>query len=212
MKIGILSDIHGDFLSLQNAIQFFKDSAVDVILCAGDLVEKGDRPNEVVAKLKELEVPCVQGNHDANAVRHDQLNSALQVPGEVPLERATIQFLATLPPKLTLEFCDKRILLTHAIPSHSAGCVFHHDDPGRLSKTFKKDLARNPCDIAVVGHTHSPFDVTFRGKRVINPGSTCRLKTRDSHTVGVLDLAQGKFDVFSLADESNFEIRDGEVI
>ena len=60
-------------------------------------------------------------------------------------------------------------------------------------KRFKKDLARVDADIVVVGHTHFPFDVTFRDKWIVNPGCVCDLQSRDSHTYGILDLSELTF-------------------
>jgi hypothetical protein len=41
MKIGIISDIHGDMNSLNTAISVLQNAAVNGMLCAGDLVERG---------------------------------------------------------------------------------------------------------------------------------------------------------------------------
>ncbi len=87
MKIGILSDVHGDMNSLQKALMFFERNAVDSMICAGDVVEKGDNDDGVVSRLRDLEILCVQGNHDENAIRHHELSGAVKVPGEVPLNR-----------------------------------------------------------------------------------------------------------------------------
>ncbi|MCA9070940.1 MAG: metallophosphoesterase family protein [Planctomycetaceae bacterium] len=211
MKIGILSDIHGDLVSLQKALTLFELHAVDSVLCAGDVVEKGRNDDEVVSLLRELGVPCVQGNHDENAIRHQELSREFKVPGEVPLKSETIEYLKSLPRVIEQNIAGTKILLTHGTPSQNAGRVFHEDGSQRLSKSFKKDLARTDCEIVVVGHTHSPFDVRYREKRVINPGATCDLKGRDSHTVGILDLPGGLFTVFELKTATPCEILECDV-
>ena len=208
-KIGILSDIHGDLDSLEKAFCLFSGEGVESIICAGDLVEKGQHHDEVVARVVEEHVSSVQGNHDENAVRHDRLSGIQSTAGEAPLQAKTIAFLRSLPHILELNFAGVSLLVAHATPSENAGRVFHIDGSMRLSKRFKKDLARTDCQIVIVGHTHSPFDIEFRDKRIINPGSTCKLKRRDSHTAGVLEMPSGTFTVFDLNDGSRCDVQRG---
>ena len=60
MKIGILSDIHGDSVSLDLALDLLDEKQVDAVLCAGDVVEKGENHDDVVSALVRLKIPCVQ--------------------------------------------------------------------------------------------------------------------------------------------------------
>ena len=212
MKIGILSDIHGDFISLRKALQFFETLEVQEILCAGDLVEKGPYEDRVVAEFRARSVLCVEGNHDENAVRHHRLSEAMQLADEVALLPETIAYLNGLPHTLLLDRGEERLLVTHAAPSNNACAVFDNLNSRKLSKRFKKDLATADCSLMILGHTHYPFDITFRGKRVINPGAACKLKARDSHTCGILDLANGDFSVYRLEDLQREEIFAEEAI
>lgn len=205
MRVGILSDIHGDAVSLRKAIALFENLAVDSIICAGDVVEKGPDDDEVVALLRELGVLCVQGNHDENAVRHFEL--CQHTTTETPLKPKTIEYLKSLPMVAEHELAGTSVLVTHAIPSQNAGRVFHNEGVHRLSKSFKKDLSGTDCRIIIVGHTHDPFDIRFREQRIINPGATCRLKARDSHTAAVLKLPEGELFVYDLADASRRELK-----
>lgn len=74
MRIGIISEIHGDMPSLTAAVDYLQQQTVDLILCAGDVVERGSDDHGVVSYLRQLGIPCVQGNHDENAVRHSELS------------------------------------------------------------------------------------------------------------------------------------------
>jgi predicted phosphodiesterase len=62
MKIGLISDIHGDIDALRMALEHLHDA--DHILCAGDLVEKGSAGPAVVDLIRERSIPTVRGNHD----------------------------------------------------------------------------------------------------------------------------------------------------
>lgn len=95
MRIGIISDIHGDMQSLTAATSCLRQSSVDLILCAGDLVERGSDDHGVIAYLRQQAVPCVQGNHDENAVRHAKLycDSDDRTEIESPLSGEAVEFL-----------------------------------------------------------------------------------------------------------------------
>ncbi|MEA1871324.1 MAG: metallophosphoesterase family protein [Candidatus Bipolaricaulota bacterium] len=64
-RIGLLSDIHGNLPALDAVLAALAKETIDRIVCCGDIVGYGPWPGEVVARLREVDVRCVQGNHDA---------------------------------------------------------------------------------------------------------------------------------------------------
>ena len=72
MKLGIISDIHGDKLALELAWAHLTVLGADRIVCAGDLVGYGPHPDEVVAFVREYRIACVRGNHDRWAIERRQ--------------------------------------------------------------------------------------------------------------------------------------------
>ena len=64
MKLGVISDLHGDPVGLELAWSHLTVMGADRIVCAGDLAGYGPFPDRVVAFLKEHEIPSVRGNHD----------------------------------------------------------------------------------------------------------------------------------------------------
>ncbi|MCA9049469.1 MAG: YfcE family phosphodiesterase [Planctomycetaceae bacterium] len=212
MRIGIISDIHGDMPSLTAAIDCLKQQSVDTILCAGDVVERGSDDHGVISYLRSNEIPCVQGNHDENAVRHSEFLQHSNDPDEqeTRLSIAAVDFLRTLPLTRTFHFEQTTLLLAHATPSDNGAPVFQDSSGDALAKKFKKDLARMEADILIVGHTHFPFDIRYKGKRVVNSGSVCNLQSRDSHTCGILDLTNQTFSVRTLINGTSVEFLDRE--
>ena len=69
MKLGLISDIHGDPIALELAWAHLTAMRVDRIVCAGDLVGYGPFPDRVVAFLQERQIPSVRGNHDRWALQ-----------------------------------------------------------------------------------------------------------------------------------------------
>ena len=52
MRIAVISDIHSNIYALDKVISDIKSKNVDMIVCTGDLVGYGTRPNEVIHKNK----------------------------------------------------------------------------------------------------------------------------------------------------------------
>lgn len=65
-KFLLISDIHANEEALRAVLN--DAGAVDGIVCAGDIVGYGPKPNEVCDILRDLDVIAVGGNHDLSAV------------------------------------------------------------------------------------------------------------------------------------------------
>ena len=64
MKLGVISDIHGNYLALEKVISKIKLFNVDKILFLGDSVGYLCYPNEVISLLIENNIQCIKGNHE----------------------------------------------------------------------------------------------------------------------------------------------------
>ncbi|WP_409341470.1 metallophosphoesterase family protein [Paenibacillus sp. MBLB4367] len=62
MKALVISDVHANIYALEAVWKKEKDS--EVVYCAGDLVDYGPFPKEVIGWMREHNAWCVQGNHD----------------------------------------------------------------------------------------------------------------------------------------------------
>ena len=47
MRIAVISDIHSNIYALDKVIEDIKSKNVDMVVCTGDLVGYGTRPNEL---------------------------------------------------------------------------------------------------------------------------------------------------------------------
>jgi predicted phosphodiesterase len=65
MRIAVISDMHGNLISLEAVLAEIRESGVDQIICLGDCVQGGPQPAQVVARLRELACPIVMGNADS---------------------------------------------------------------------------------------------------------------------------------------------------
>jgi predicted phosphodiesterase len=65
MRIAVISDIHGNLVSLDAVLAEIRANSADQIICLGDCVQGGPQPAQVVARLRELACPIVMGNADS---------------------------------------------------------------------------------------------------------------------------------------------------
>src|SRR5262245_40580631 len=64
MRIGLLSDIHGNLVALDTVLAELGREPVDQIVCLGDVVEFGPQPRAALARIRALSCMVVMGNTD----------------------------------------------------------------------------------------------------------------------------------------------------
>lgn len=78
MKLGVLADIHSDFISLEKAVRAIRKAGCDRILCLGDIVGysyhyadylDGRDPDACIQMVRENCDYIVCGNHDLHSIR-----------------------------------------------------------------------------------------------------------------------------------------------
>ena len=118
MRIGIISDVHGNYVALRTVLEHLGN--IDALWCLGDLVGYGPQPNECVSTIAALPNLCIPGNHDWGTLgRLDRLSfnrdaRALLEWTEDTLTPANRQFLELLPVRLTAN--GSSFTLVHASP------------------------------------------------------------------------------------------------
>lgn len=64
MRIGLISDIHGNFEALQSVLKELDKMKVTEIYCLGDVVGYYSQVNECCEELIKRNIPSLMGNHD----------------------------------------------------------------------------------------------------------------------------------------------------
>ncbi len=64
MKYAVIADIHSNLEGLEAVLKDIKSQNCDQIVCLGDVVGYGANPKECLKIVRELNIPCVKGNHD----------------------------------------------------------------------------------------------------------------------------------------------------
>ena len=67
-----LSDLHADVHVLQDALHTIYQLNCDGIVCAGDVIDYGLFPDEVIGLLIQHNIPTIRGNHDRWALEKNR--------------------------------------------------------------------------------------------------------------------------------------------
>ena len=172
-RLGVISDLHADLRALQQALVQFDHLGADMVVCAGDVIDGGDQPEEVIDLLRERDIPTVMGNHDRWALaRHD--NGEPEHDGDArPLYMSAdaINWLASLPKVWRKTIECVRAVVVHGTPLSDMDGIY----PGETGSELESWLAVAEADVLVVGHTHIPLLRHVSGGRlVVNPGALWR--------------------------------------
>lgn len=159
MKIGIISDIHGDVRALRRALDEMQP--VDQVLCAGDLVLQYRFSNEVFDIVRERGIRSVRGNHEEAIL--SSAGEPLRTSGTI--SPVNLEMLEALPPLLEMEVGGKLLVMVHSSPLDPM-----NDGRIRLSGDGNH-LPESKADVLVVGNTHWPMIARTGRALIINPGS-----------------------------------------
>jgi putative phosphoesterase len=177
MKIGFISDIHGNATALEAVLEDIKARNVDKVYVLGDICYRGPEPQRSLDLVRELNTEVIKGNADEWVVRGVQ-------QGEVPahalelmnkerewtlyqLDTESIDYLKSLPSELKIEVEGVRIHAYHATP-HS---LFDIVPPNESDENLIKSQMFREADLYVYAHIHKPYIRYTHGKCIINTGS-----------------------------------------
>jgi putative phosphoesterase len=180
MRVAIVSDIHGNLTALKAVITDLKMANPDLVVHGGDLAASGNRPAEVVDRIRELGWPGVVGNTDEMLWAPEEFDrqmkraSKLRVLLEILFHEfapAThellgderIQWLRALPPV----WRNEEIVLAHASPSDLWQAPMPNCEEQQLIVTY----GGLGSGVAVYGHIHRPYVRQVPEFVVANSGS-----------------------------------------
>ena len=193
MRIGVISDIHGNLVGLRAVLDWLDRAGVDQVVCAGDVPNFGPRPNGVISLLAERGIACAQGNCDEAMLRPFEVG---QHAGErtaqlheindwcrANLTPTSLQWLAALQPRL------------HPAP----GLLILHGGLTDLCEIVDENANPEfPDGITAVaaGHLHAPFINRAERGLWVNAGSAGRSTDGDPRAaLAILEDGPGGWEV-----------------
>lgn len=176
MRILMLSDVHANPWALAAVER--AGGRFDEVLFAGDAVNYGPRPREVIAWLREKRAICARGNHDhAIAFETDPRASEAKQPLALAMRDWTrqqlspedLRWLADLPLTNERKIDGVTFAVCHAT---LADPLFDYRFTPTASAWLLDEIAAGiQADALVLGHTHLPLIRSRNGSVVVNPGS-----------------------------------------
>ncbi|WP_076858904.1 metallophosphoesterase family protein [Bradyrhizobium mercantei] len=167
MRLGILSDAHGNVEAFELALNILADAKADAIYFLGDSV--GYIPETgVVSALRASGIPVVKGNHDDMLVRQ----AASAERDAIYRHRETFallsdderDFVRSWPSQLTVRDERGALLFVHGSPKDPLEGYVYPD-------SSLSDFAEVDADVVFMGHTHHPFVRRHAEKLFVNVGS-----------------------------------------
>lgn len=217
-KFAIISDVHGNLAALESVLDYLESRSIDKIYCLGDVVGYGPHPAECLSLIKERQIPCLRGNHEAYVL-------AAQIPGDLHEDavvgiRYSRKYLSAADRKFIKSWPDEMVV-------HGMSFV-HASYPDPTDWDYLSDqraarghLAAQPTDISFFGHTHRQGGFQCDGDRVeelipdrsvhlserivmaINPGSVGQPRDADQRAalaiycrgLGIVEFHRVAYDI-----------------
>jgi putative phosphoesterase len=165
MRVATLYDVHGNLRALEAVLREIPSEATIVV--GGDVCAGGARPSETLERLRGLgeRVRWLRGNADRELTPGEKGLAPAEVikATRAALTDEQIAFLYRLPPTVQIG----EMLFCHATPRNDVDIFTERTPKERIADFF----ANADANVVVCGHTHTQFERTIAGKRVINSGS-----------------------------------------
>ena len=203
MRLALLADIHANSEALQAVLAHLDgQGGADRLLVLGDIALAGPAPEEVVALLAEREAVAVCGNVDRFLLdteweQFEPADEEQRADRELclwALERlgdTGREWLRGLPDQQQLELCGRLLLLVHGSP-RAIGDLVLPDTPEEALREMMEGVS---ADLILSGHTHTPLDRHWGGKRLLNPGAVGIPRGQEATARYALLTAAGEWPV-----------------
>jgi putative phosphoesterase len=163
-KIGIISDIHGNYEALKRVLAELDKMAITEIYCLGDVVGYYSQVNECCDEIRSRNIPCLMGNHDwymsagSFCPRSQSVNDCLVYQRKV-ITTQNFNWLKTF--KLQFEFDNVKMV--------HGGWTDPIDE--YLYEPNAEYFDKINGEVFISGHTHIQQLKHFENKTYCNPGS-----------------------------------------
>lgn len=201
MKLGVISDVHGNIEALQAVVRLLRDKGATRFICCGDIVGYGPDPKRCIDSIREMRCTCVAGNHDYGVVGKTSLAGFSPAATQAvlwtqPLLAESDQHYLE---NLTLTAEDGPLFVVHSSPSAP--------DAWEYVLTLDEataEMEHYPGPICILGHSHKPltverlpgkasqfiredtFEIKPNAKYFINAGSVGQPRDGDPRACGLL--------------------------
>ena len=215
MKIGIITDIHSNDQALEAVLKEFEKIKVDKIICCGDIIGIGPKPEETVQELMKNKdkLIVVRGNHEQYLLKglpknvHDDKRamSLEEIDNHEwthsKLSENSKNFISQFKISNIIEIEEKKIYIVH-YPNNEDGIYKKHIKNPTIKQNQEMFSGIN-ADIFIYGHTHTISINNKNNKWYINSGSLgCPAKSNIANA-GILEINKNEVYYKQLKIEYN---------
>ncbi len=190
IQIAVFGDVHGNLPALEVVLKDIEDRGIRQKFCLGDLVDFAPWGNEVIERIKSLNIPCILGNHDERIAfdlsvfplsKHSEEETKARFVAidhsKKHIKEENKKYLSELPfhLKLNYKIGNKHwnIQLVHSSLESNDTYLYESEK----NEIFTSMLEDSKADIILMGHTHISFKKQFENKKwAVNCGSVGRSK------------------------------------
>ena len=176
MKVGVISDLHGNQYAVEAVLKTAKREGVGEILILGDLVGHYYHPEMILEMLSEFKYEIIKGNHELilqdlyeNRIDCAALKLKYGSGHEMALNHLTtdtLQWLFALPESKSITIDSVSFQMNHGTP----WCIDEYLYPDADAAVFER-CDSDMHDFVLVGHSHYAFSYRCRNSMLINCGS-----------------------------------------
>jgi diadenosine tetraphosphatase ApaH/serine/threonine PP2A family protein phosphatase len=226
VRLAVISDIHANLEAFRSVLADIDAVRADGIVCLGDIIGYGPRPEECIRLVRDRAIPSVLGNHELGLVRSRKLSwfnptsrACLVATGKL-LSPESLDWMKTLPASLTVHGAR----FVHGCPPDSPLTYLFELSEDGLREVFETTRDR----LAFAGHTHDLELISWdghevcrsllgRGERLLEPdlryivnvGSVGQPRDGDHHAKYVVwDSARDVLDIRFVAYDIDTTVRE----
>lgn len=176
MKIGVLSDIHGNHIALKEVLEEAEKQNVSKLCILGDIVGYYYNPSKVLEMLSDWDFEMILGNHESLLMKmKESSNICFQVTNKYgnghqlalnTLSDIQLDFLNSLKEQLSINVDNTKFLLSHGSPWNNDQYIYPNTDVNYLKKFDEYEY-----DFILFGHSHYSFFFRTKHGIALNPGS-----------------------------------------
>jgi len=173
-RLALLGDIHANLPAFAAVLEAMDALGIRDAICTGDLVMRGNDPEECIELLRRRGWPSVAGNTDVRVVNEpprpkDHPASVREGSRSWSIRHLSVRaltYLAALPEQVRLTLDGHRIVAVHGHEQNGFAPV-DENSPDKLLLALAASL---DADCLVTGHTHRAFVRRIGPLLVVNPG------------------------------------------
>lgn len=150
MRIGIISDIHGNLEALLKVINYFEKEKLDKIIICGDVIGYGPDPDRCIDLVGEISEVILKGNHEEGIINNDLSRFKQYAKLSLEITKKEIEEKINILKNWRDFFSLENVFFVHAsLTDKFYKYILSEKDVKSEFEIFEKE-------ICFLGHTHIP--------------------------------------------------------